>query len=227
MIKLEKINFAWQKDNMLFNELSLTLQAGEIHGIAGLNGAGKTSLLNIIAGYQKPNSGHLTYHGNKISRHQIAFLETENFFYTYITGREYLQLFKNNQFDNDLWNNLFALPLDGLIEHYSTGMKKKLAIMACIKQDKPINILDEPFNGLDLESSRMLHNLLLKIRPNKTILITSHILESLTNLCDHIHYIEQGKLILSRPKKDFDTIEMHIFQSLEEKHQALLNQLIP
>lgn len=126
MIKLEKINFAWQKDNMLFNELSLTLQAGEIHGIAGLNGAGKTSLLNIIAGYQKPNSGHLTYHGNKISRHQIAFLETENFFYTYITGREYLQLFKNNQFDNDLWNNLFALPLDGLIEHYSTGMKKNL-----------------------------------------------------------------------------------------------------
>lgn len=88
--------------------------------------------------------------------------------------------------------------------------------MACIKQDKPIMILDEPFNGLDLESSRMLHNLLLKIRPNKTILITSHILESLTNLCDHIHYIEQGKLILSRPKKILTPLRCTFFNRLKK-----------
>lgn len=226
MILIDNISFAWQKDQPLFNGFSLSLAEGEIHGIAGLNGAGKTTLLNILATYLKPDHGHITINGNKPSGKQITFLETENFFYAHITGREYLQLFKNKHFNNDAWNELFGLPLDELIEHYSTGMKKKLAIMACIRSDKPVMILDEPFNGLDLESSRMLRSLLIKIRASKTILITSHILESLTNLCDHIHYIEKGKLVFSQAKQDFSEIEHKIFRSLEDKHQDLLGRLL-
>lgn len=227
MISVNNICFSWQDNQPLFRELSLVMDTGKIHGIAGLNGAGKTSLLSILAGYLKPDKGHISIHGNKPSGKQITFLETENFFYAHITGREYLQLFKNKHFSSDAWNELFGLPLDELIEHYSTGMKKKLAILACIRQDKPIMILDEPFNGLDLESSRMLRSLLLKMRGSKTILITSHILETLTNLCDHIHYIEKGQLVFSMAKQDFGEIENKIFHTLEGKHQTLLNRLIP
>lgn len=74
-----------------------------------------------------------------------------------MTGREYLDLFPagTNGFKTDNWQQLFHIPLDDITENYSTGMGKKLALLAVLKQDKPIVVLDEPFNGLDLESAHI------------------------------------------------------------------------
>ncbi|KAF0129851.1 MAG: multidrug ABC transporter ATPase [Bacteroidetes bacterium] len=227
MITIENLHVSYTTNQPVLAGLNLHLNEGEIHGIVGLNGAGKTTLLQAIAGYLKPDLGKISLKNEDKPMKTIAFLETENFFYAYITGREYLQLFKNSNFNNDQWNELFGLPLDELIDHYSTGMKKKLAIMALMRQNKPILILDEPFNGLDIESSRMLRSLLLKISQKKTIIITSHILETLTNLCDHIHYLEEGTIAFSSQKTDFHTIERMIFQRIEEKHSATIETLYP
>jgi ABC-2 type transport system ATP-binding protein len=226
MITIENLHISYTTNQNVLMGLNLHLSEGEIHGIVGLNGAGKTTLLHAIAGYLKPDLGKISLKNEGKPMKTIAFLETENFFYAYLTGREYLQLFKNSTFNNDQWNELFGLPLDELIDHYSTGMKKKLAIMALMRQNKPILILDEPFNGLDIESSRMLRSLLLKISQKKTIIITSHILETLTNLCDHIHYLEGGKIAFSSEKNDFHSIEKMIFQRIEEKHSATIETLI-
>ncbi|MDP3442611.1 MAG: ATP-binding cassette domain-containing protein [Ignavibacteria bacterium] len=226
MISIENLTASYSKDKKVIDALNLQLNHGQIHGIVGLNGSGKTTLLNVIYGLKQVDKGSITAYGSNKYRKSISFLETENFFYSNITGREYLRFFKNNAFDCDHWNKLFLLPLDELIDNYSTGMKKKLALLGIIKQDKPIMILDEPFNGLDIETSRIVRTLLLKMKQDKCIIITSHIIETLTNLCDFIHYLEKGKIHFSKNKDEFAGFEKDLFDSIENKNFEIINGLI-
>lgn len=226
MITIKALNISYFSKEKVIDSLYLSLPKKAIHGIVGLNGSGKTTLLNAIFGLKKIDSGEITCKGKRITKREIAYLATENFFYSNITGREYLSLFKNKQFEIEKWNALFTLPLDQIIDTYSSGMKKKLAIMGVLKQDKPIMILDEPFNGLDIETSRIIRSLLLRlVEKGKTVIITSHIIETLTNLCDHIHYLEKGKIRNSIEKKDFDAFEQNLFESLESKNTKLISEL--
>ena len=152
MITIEDLNFSYDGNSKVLDSLCLSLPENKIHGIVGLNGAGKTTLLNAIYGLVKIDSGRINREGRPISRKETSYIVTENFFYSNITGREYLSVFKNPKFDSDKWNGLFSLPLDQIIDRYSTGMKKKLALLAILKQDKSLMILDEPFNGLTLSN---------------------------------------------------------------------------
>lgn len=227
MISIKQLMVSYQLDKPVINGLNLKMDENNIHGIVGLNGSGKTTLLNTIFGLKRPVSGIVLFQGRKASKKDISYLVTENYFYSNITGREYLQLFKNKEFQTGKWNELFLLPLDELIDNYSSGMKKKLALMGSLKQDKPVMILDEPFNGLDIESTRILRMILLKLKDRgKTIIITSHIIETLTNLCDSIHFLEDGKIKFSKSKTEFGAFEKEIFQSIEKKNLKLLQELI-
>jgi ABC-2 type transport system ATP-binding protein len=106
---------------------------------------------------------------------------------------------------------LFELPLDEYAAEYSTGMKKQLALTALLIQDNDILLLDEPFNGLDLASCLILKQLLFHLKAkNKTILLSSHILSSLTDSCDSIFYLHQGKIQKTYQQADFDKIEREI-----------------
>ena len=157
----------------------------------------------------------------------MAYLPAENFFYSNITGREYLMLFRNPVFETDQWNELFTLPLDQIIDSYSTGMKKKLAILGVIKQNRPIVLLDEPFNGLDIEMCRILRLALLKLKAGgKTIIVSSHVLETLTNLCDSIHYIEAGKIKYNIPKDNFASFEKEVFALIEKDNTKIIDKLV-
>jgi ABC-2 type transport system ATP-binding protein len=227
MITIENLVVSYNKGQNIIDSLNIAISDNTINGIVGLNGAGKTTLLNSVYGLKSINSGDIKYNNRKINKKEVSFLETENYFYSNITGREYLSLFKNQDYDSGKWNQLFLLPLDTIVDNYSTGMKKKLAIMGILKQDKPIMILDEPFNGLDIETCRIIRQILLKLRDrDKTIIITSHIIETLTNLCDYIHYLEKGKIKYSKDKGDFKEFEREIFASIEIKNEELINQLI-
>jgi ABC-2 type transport system ATP-binding protein len=227
MIIIENLIVSYDKGQNIIDSLNIVISDDTINGIVGLNGAGKTTLLNSVYGLKSINSGDIKYNNRKINKKEVSFLETENYFYSNVTGREYLSLFRNQDYDSDKWNQLFLLPLDTIIDDYSTGMKKKLALMGILKQDKPIMILDEPFNGLDIETCRIIRQILLKLRNrNKTIIITSHIIETLTNLCDYIHYLEKGKIKYSKDKSDFKEFEKEIFASIEIKNEELINQLI-
>jgi len=227
MITIKDLDISYNSKNKVIDSLCLSLREDTIHGIVGLNGAGKTTLLNAIFGLKKVASGEIIYSGEKITKRDIAYLVSENFFYSNITGREYLALFKNKLFNTDKWNELFLLPLDQIIDSYSTGMKKKLALLSLLKQDKPIMILDEPFNGLDIETCRIMRSILLRLKEkNKTIIITSHIIETLTNLCDYIHYLENGTIRHSHEKQDFAEFERELFESIESKNNKLIGNLI-
>lgn len=227
MITIKNLDISYQKNKKVIDSLNLTMEENTINGIVGLNGTGKTTLLNAIYGLKKIDSGTINLKEAAITKREIAYLVTENFFYSNITGREYLSLFKNKQFNDDKWNELFLLPLNQIIDEYSSGMKKKLAIIGILKQDKPIIILDEPFNGLDIETSRIIRSILLRLKKRgKTIIITSHIIETLTNLCDYIHYLENGKIKYSKEKKEFAEFEKEIFKTIETKNENLIIELI-
>lgn len=226
MISIHNLSFSYKKNKAVLNALNLDLKLNTINGIVGLNGAGKTTLLNVIFGLRRLKEGKISLNDRKLTKIDMSFLPTENYFYSNITGEEYLSLFKNDSFDSKKWNELFKLPLDAIIDGYSTGMKKKLAILGVLKQDKKIMILDEPFNGLDIETNRVLRNILIKLKDqDKTIIVTSHIVETLTNLCDKIHYLDSGKIIFSREKKDFPGFEKELYDMIERKNIKLLNNL--
>lgn len=227
MISIKELTISYNKQSPVIDSLNVSMEENNIHGIVGLNGAGKTTLLNAIYGLIKTDSGEIHRADEKIVKKDISYLTTENYFYSNITGREYIGLFRNARFDLEKWNELFSLPLDEIIDHYSSGMKKKLALLSILKQDKPILILDEPFNGLDMETCRIIRSILLRLKERgKTVIITSHILETLTNVCDYIHYLENGKIALTTDKTHFQEFEDTIFKSIENKNIGLITELI-
>ena len=212
---------------VVLHDVSLGLPPG-IHGIVGLNGSGKTTLLNTLAGFLRPTAGTITNGSGSLTGRSVGFLETSPFFYPRTTGREYLELFRlaNRAFDVEGWNRLFDLPLDRLIDHYSTGMRKKLAFLGVVCLDRPVIILDEPYNGVDLESYRTMKQVIGTLNDgSRVILITSHVLESLTSLCDHIHHLSNGRIALSAPREAFPGLESRLFKNEDEQTAGLIEAL--
>lgn len=228
MLEIDNLSVSYG-DNLVLDGLTVALPLRCVHGLVGMNGAGKTTLLNTMAGFIKPGNGGIRIHGRSLTRADLAFLETENFFYSHITGREYLGLFMSPKGvpDIDEWNRMFKLPLDQLINSYSSGMKRKLALAGVLRQDKQMVILDEPFNGLDLESSRLLSMIIARLKERgTTVLITSHILGSLTGICDHIHLLRNGKIRFSRDKENFTNLEQEIFRDVDPGYFSLVREIM-
>lgn len=224
MIELKNISVSFG-ENCVLKNLSSVFTTSEVHGIVGLNGAGKTTLFNTLAKVILPDSGQVLLNQNPIKRSDSEFLETENFFYSSITGNEYLKIFpqSNKNFSLNAFQELFKLPLDDIIETYSNGMKKKLALMASLKQDKPIYIFDEPFNGLDLETNKILEIVIEKLKEKeKTIFISSHILEPLIDICDNIHLLSDGRIASSYSKENYSELKQGLFENLVNSAQKII-----
>lgn len=194
MIKLKDIAFSYGEEFIL-KDLNLNLALGKIHGILGPNGAGKTTLFKLITNQLSLVEGSISVDDKALKREDISYLETSNYFYPYIKGKEYLDLLNQNASDIEQWNALFNLPLEELVDTYSTGLKKKLAFLGILLQERKLIILDEPFNGVDIESNEKLFQIIKSLSSHgKTILISSHILSSLTNMCDDISTLENKNI---------------------------------
>jgi ABC-2 type transport system ATP-binding protein len=227
MITINNLSVSYIADKPILDSLNLEIPDNSIHGVVGLNGAGKTTLFNAIFGLKKPDNGTILFNNQSITKNDISYLPFENYFYPNITGREYLSLFRNPDFDADRWNALFNLPLDQIIDEYSSGMKKKLALMGVIRQNRQVVLLDEPFNGLDIEMCRIVRLILLKLKElNHTVIVSSHIIETLTNLCDAISYLEYGKIRFSKSKSEFDTLERDLAQMIDRANVGVIGELM-
>ena len=228
MITIENLKVSYGETPVI-KSLNLSIPSSSIHGLVGLNGSGKTTLLNTIYGLKEKQAGSIVYSSAPIPKNKIAYLESSNYFYPYITGKEYLRLFQtqNANFNIEQWNDLFELPLNKLVEDYSTGMKKKLAFMGVICLNREILILDEPFNGVDLETVQKIKLLLVKLKEqNITIIITSHILESLLSICDLLSNLNQGIIQFTKEKKDFGSVEKEIFSVHQERLDDQIQLLV-
>lgn len=224
MLELDRITFSYDSEEVI-RDLSLDLSPGAIHGLLGPNGSGKTTLLNLIAGRLQPDGGGLRWQGDAVTNRTAAYLQSEPYFYPLSTGREHLALFshRNPEFRVEKWNELFHLPLDELIETYSSGMKKKLALMGIVALDRPLILLDEPFNNLDIESNQIIGRMLeLLAEKEVLVLLTSHILEILTAMCGTIHVLEEGRIAESVENAFFgEWREGYRRQDLEEATRKL------
>jgi len=215
MITIQNLDFSYGKSPVIKN-LNWQLETGKIHGLVGLNGAGKSTLFNLISGWLKPSNGTIMYNEIRLDRSICALMETNPQFYPMIKGQEYLDVFKlkNIQFDISAWNNIFKLPLNEVVDNYSTGMKKRLDLMGILAMNREILILDEPFNGLDFEAVRLVQQVLpLLASKGKTIIISSHIAESLTAVCKSISLLRNGEIGLQIRKDSFanlsEMIDLH------------------
>ncbi len=205
---------------------SCTLAQG-VHGIVGLNGAGKTTLLNALYGFGRNSASsagqraaQVRWKGADMGQWNTAFQEAESYFHPGITGGEYLQLFMRGGHTNDLpgLNELLEVPLNDLITTYSTGMRRKLAILGALHLEREVLLLDEPMNGLDLASVRVVEAIVRKLAERgRTILITSHVLGPLIALCDHIHLLQGGTIARSFERGHTDGLEAALFAELDKR----------
>lgn len=208
MIEILNLSKKYGTKTVLKN-INLQFKSGRVYGIVGENGAGKTTLFRCVAGLEN-------YDGTIISdfkplKNYLGLLLTEPFFFSKITGKEYIQLLCNarqEKITNIESKNIFDLPLNQYASTYSTGMKKKLALTAILLQKNEYFIFDEPFNGVDIQSNIIIAEIIRKLKNlDKTIVISSHIFSTLSDTCDEIHLLKDGELIKTVQKENFPELE--------------------
>ena len=208
MIKIEKLSKFYARKQVL-NAINVEFKKGTVYGVVGENGAGKTTLFRCISGLES-YKGIISSDFNKLKDH-LGLLSTEPFFFPKITGKEYIQFLANARhlkLSNIETKNIFDLPLNQYASTYSTGMKKKLALTAPLLQENEVFILDEPFNGVDIQSNLVIAEIIKKLKMlKKTVIISSHIFSTLAATCDEIYLMKNGKIIRKVKQIDFDALE--------------------
>ena len=192
--------------------INLQFEKGKVYGIVGHNGAGKTTLFRCISEIE-------TFDGQILSdlpkvKNVLGLLNTTPYFMSKITGAEYIRMLcqarKVDTGDLEL-NNIFELPLDEFAANYSTGMKKKLALTAVLLQQNEIYILDEPYNGVDIQSNMIISEIVHKLKIlGKLVIISSHIFATLKETCDVIHLLDEGQISMTVQRDEFDTLEQKL-----------------
>ena len=206
LIELRNVSKSF-KGLSLFENLSVSFEKGKIYGIVGHNGSGKSVLFKMMCGFVFPDQGSVIVNGEELGKNKRF---PENFgiiidkpgYLGDKTGFEnlrYLADIQNKISDEKIKEILEKVGLSHTImqkvKNYSLGMKQKLAIAQAIMEDQEILLLDEPFNGLDVDSVENLRDLLKSLNnQGKTIFLTSHNNEDIDILCDHVFRVRNYSL---------------------------------
>ena len=218
MVKLEHVTKRYH-DTTAVNDLSMLVNDGEIVGIIGHNGAGKSTTLKMIAGLIAPTEGFIEVMGHNIKKDstqfkkQIGFLPEESPLYENMTARQYLMFFSElyqmphrqaEERIDELLGSLKLAEKDKLTGEFSKGMKRKTAIARALLHNPNLLILDEPSSGLDPLTSFFIVNYLKTLKgQGKTILLSAHNLFHIEYICDRVAVIKNGELLVF---DDMDTI---------------------
>lgn len=191
------------------NELSLTINRGEIYGLLGPNGAGKTTALNLLCGLLKPDSGEILVQGKPVSEATkllIGVMPQQNLLYQSLTCQENLAFLgriyglKKKEMPERIHQCLSAVNLadraNSIVGDLSGGMQRRLSLAAAIIHQPKLVVLDEPSTGLDIEARYEVWELIrLLKKQGVTVLLTTHLLDEVERLCDRIGIIKQGTLL--------------------------------
>lgn len=196
---------------IILENINVQILENGIYGIVGKNGQGKTTFFNCILGLTS-YEGKIEFNSDKLVLNQIAWCPTDPDLYDELVAREFYNFYRELTNIKKTENKfLFEVPNNQLLKSFSTGMKKKTYLNAIFQKEYQIYILDEPFNGLDLESNYVLMNFLKEKSKNAIILISSHILEILYTNCQSI-FVVKDKNIENIDKLNFNLIESKLFK---------------
>ncbi len=194
------------KHNIVLKDVNLTLKSGYIYGLQGRNGSGKTVLLKILCGFFKPNAGLVTYDGVKLNgdiyKYNVGALIENPKFFPDLSGYNNLKILaeiRNKIGEKEINEVLNWLDLskdkDKKVSKYSLGMRQKLGIAQAIMENPDIIFLDEPFNGIEEKTVKVIKEYLLQAKKEgKLIVISSHIKEDLEELADEIFIFKDGTI---------------------------------
>lgn len=199
---------------LALDNLSLTVPQGAVYGLVGPNGAGKSTALRLLTGIFRPDSGSITLGGapifeNVSAKQDLCFIADEIFYYTSATLEDMKRFYAGlyPRFDHALFAKLrevFPLPGSLPIRSYSKGMQKQAAFQLALSTRPKVLILDEPVDGLDPVMRRQIMSLILSdvAEHGITVLISSHNLRELEDVCDHVGIMDHGKMLLERSLED-------------------------
>ena len=196
------------------DDLTLTVPQGAVYGLVGPNGAGKSTAIRHLTGVYRPDSGTVQVDGqpvyeNPAVKSDIGYIPDEIFFFPSATMEDMRRFYKGlyPRFDEDLYRRLydiFRLPKNGQIRRFSKGMQKQAAFHLALAMRPKVLILDEPVDGLDPVMRRQVMSLILSdvAEYGTTVLISSHNLRELEDVCDHVGIMDHGKMLLEKSLAD-------------------------
>ncbi|MBR6537045.1 MAG: ABC transporter ATP-binding protein [Lachnospiraceae bacterium] len=195
-------------------DVSMVWEDGRIYALLGPNGSGKTTFMKMVAGLVKPTVGELYYDNKKIgveSKGKVAYMSTEPFFYSYMNvkhvGKYYADFFED--FSMERYEELISrmdLKMTDKAKELSSGLAAKLKIAATLARDAQLYMLDEPLNGIDIIARESIIEAIVEAAgENKTIVISSHLVDELEPIVDSVVFMKQGGVILAGDAEEIRT----------------------
>lgn len=232
MLEVENVSFSFD-DHKVVDRVSFSVKKGECFGLLGPNGAGKTTLTKLIVGLLQPKEGQVFINGTdahkkpKKIKPLLGVCFQESIFYRTLTGKENLEFVAalynvpHGKVKDAVSNSLNRVLLNEKdaakhVEHYSGGMKRRLAVAAALLNDAPLLILDEPTTGLDPQARRALWDAIEGLKEEgRSILLTTHYMDEADFLSDTVAIIDDGKIIaMDTPEALKDSIGESVIELL-------------
>ena len=225
------------------DDLSMHVPRGTVYGLVGPNGAGKSTAIRHLTGVYRPDKGDITMDGlpiyeNEALNARIGYIPDDIFYFPSATLEEMRRFYRKvyPKFDDALFQELyevFQLPKKGQIRRFSKGMQKQAAFHLTICTRPDVLILDEPVDGLDPVMRRQVWSLILSdvAQRETTVLISSHNLRELEDICDHVGIMDHGRMLLERSLADMQgtTLKLQMVgdvpQGLEILHESQTGRL--
>ena len=213
MLQMKNVTKSFDGFKALDN-LTLTVPQGAVYGLVGPNGAGKSTAIRHLTGIYRPDCGEITLEGapiyeNPTAKMRIGYIPDDIFYFPSATLEEMRKFYKGiyPQFDDGLFERLygiFSLPKKSPIRRFSKGMQKQAAFHLTLCTRPDVMILDEPVDGLDPVMRRQVWSLMLSdvAQRGTTVLVSSHNLRELEDVCDHVGIMDSGRILLERSLAD-------------------------
>ena len=242
MLELKNVSKSFGKIKAL-DDLTMTIPQGSVYGLVGPNGAGKTTAIRHITGVYRPDAGEITMEGlpifeNPQVKQAIGYIPDEIFYFASSSLEDMAKFYRGlyPRFDMPLFQRLsevFQLPMGSPIRRFSKGMQKQAAFQLTLSIRPDVLVLDEPVDVLDPVMRRQVMSLILAevAERNTTVLISSHNLRELEDVCDHVGIMNHGKMLLERSLADMqgNTVKLQMVgdvpEGLEILHQSSTGRL--
>ena len=242
MLELSNVSKAFGRCQAL-QGLTMTVPKGAVYGLVGPNGAGKSTAIRCAVGVYRPDDGKITLDGQRVYENpsvkaRIGTIPDDIFYYPSATLTDMRRFYRQlcPQFDEALFHRMdpvFSLPADAPLRRFSKGMQKQAAFQLAISLRPDILVLDEPVDGLDPVMRRQVWSILLSevAQRETTVLISSHNLRELEDICDHVGIMDKGTMLLERSLADMqgNTVKLQIVgeipQGLEVLHESSSGRL--